>query len=486
MAGRLGKLSPTSWLTAQNLFKQGFAIALFAIQAPMLGPHAFGLIALVMVFIGFCEYVLEIPATDALVSVSNIEARHYSTMTTVNVISGFVIGALIFALAPLIAASFREPELTTILRFMAPLPMLTVLTSAPNAACRRELHFEPLVTRMLISTTLAGVVGLVLTFLHYGVWALVWQATLQRVLNVAILWRLVKMPFRLGFSATHFHELRRYGGPMALSQVMAWAADQIPRYILGFYLGASELGLFSLAGRLADIVLQLAVSPRFGVARIEMRQFRDKRDGINEAMRRILVQMSALTFPLCIGGAVVMPLLFSVWLNARWAGGVLPAQLMILGIMPQVTHYALSAALLGVNRQSSIAINATAQTVALTLVSVIFAPFGLYPATAAIATRPLVTSVFPVMFARRYCSIEPKRVLTAQLPALLAACITGAVTFAAQWALMPYMSAIVLLAVLVVVGGMTYAVLATLLLPDFAAQLTAKLPARLRRAPRAS
>jgi len=483
MAGLLRKLSPTSWLTAQNIFKQGFAIALFAIQAPLLGPHAFGLIALVMVFIGFCEYVLEIPATDALVSVTNIEGRHYATMTTVNVVSGVVIGALIFALAPLIAASFREPDLTLILRTMAPLPMLTVLTSAPNAACRRELNFEPLVTRMLISTTIAGVAGLVLTFLHYGVWALVWQATLQRVLNVAILWRLVDMPFRLGFSRPHFHELRRYGGPMALSQVMAWAADQIPRYILGLFLGASELGLFSLAGRLSDIILQLAVSPRFGVARIEMRKFRDNQDGINEAIRHILVQMSALTFPLCIGGAVVMPILFQVWLNARWSGGVLPAQLMILGIIPQVTHYALSAALLGANRQSAIAINATAQTLALTLASLIFAPFGLYPATAAIATRPLITSVFPLAFARRYCNIEPKRVLAAQLPALLAACTTGAIVFAAQWLLRPAMNAVVLLPILVLIGGVTYALLAIRLLPDFAAQFTAKLPVKFRRAP---
>jgi len=59
--------------------------------------------------------------------------------------------------------------------------------------------------------------------------------------------------------------------------------------------------------------------------------------------------MSALTFPLCIGAAVVMPLLFTTWLNARWADGVLPAQLMMLGVIPYVTHYALSAALLGID-----------------------------------------------------------------------------------------------------------------------------------------
>jgi teichuronic acid exporter len=486
MGARLGKISPTSWVTAQNLFKQIFAIALFAIQAPLLGPHAFGLLALVMVFIGFCEYVLEIAGTDALISVKNIEQRHYSTMTTVNVACGVALGALIFAFAPRIAAVFREPELVPLLHFMAVLPIVTVLASAPNAACRRELQFEPLVTRMLASTTIAGIVGLILTFMHYGVWALVWQATIQRVLNVAILWKLVKMPFRMGFSAPHFNELRRYAAPMVVSQTMSWAADQIPRYILGFFLGASELGLFSLAARLSDIVVQLAVSPRYGVARIEMRQFAEERTGIETATQRILTHMSALTFPLCIGAAVVMPLLFATWLNARWAGGVLPAQLMMLGVIPYVTHYALSAALLGMNRQSAIAVNATAQTFTLVLVSAAFAPLGLYPATAAIACRPLVTATIPVIFARRYGGIAAKGVLVAQMPALLAAGVTGAAVFGLKLLLTPYLGSVALLAWLVLAGVVTYGALIGLLLPEFASQLTARLPGALRRPSRAS
>ena len=84
MGGRLSGISPTSWVTAQNVFKHLFAIGLFAIQAPMLGPRAFGLIALVMVFIGFCEQVLEIAAIDGLISVKDIDERHYSTMNAVN------------------------------------------------------------------------------------------------------------------------------------------------------------------------------------------------------------------------------------------------------------------------------------------------------------------------------------------------------------------------------------------------------------------
>jgi len=155
-----------------------------------------------------------------------------------------------------------------------------------------------------------------------------------------------------------------------------------------------------------------------------------------------------------------------------------------LGIIPYVTHYALSAALLGMNRQSSIAINATAQTATLLLVSAVFAPLGLYPATAAIACRPLLTATIPVIFARRYGGIAAKGVLLAQTPALLAAGATGALLLGLRWVLAPYLGSLVLLAGLTAVGVVTYGALVRLWLPEFAAQIAARLP-MLRRSPTA-
>jgi O-antigen/teichoic acid export membrane protein len=469
------RISPTSWVTAQNLFKQLFTIALFAIQAPLLGPKAFGLIALVMVFVGFCEYVLEITGTDALISIRDIEPQHYSTMTTMNVVAAAVMGVGIFVFAPSIGALFREPQLADILHVMSALPMLTVLSSAPNAACRRELDFQPLVTRLLASTVAGGVVGLVLTFMDYGVWALVWQAIVQRVLNVAILWKLVKMPFQMGFSQRHFQDLKRFGTPMLVSQGMSWGADQIPRYILGLYLGASELGLFSLAGRLSDTVLQLAVSPRYAVARIEMRRFADNREGIETFTRGVLTHISVLTFPLCLGAAAVMPLLFTTWLNARWAGGVIPAQLMMLGILPYITHYTLSAALMGTNNQSKIAFNATVQTITLVLVSLVFAPMGLIIATAAIACRPLLTASIPVYFARKYCGLGVRLAILGQIRPFSAAAVMAAVVYGLEVALRGHMSDGALLVSLVGVGALTYVTLISVLLPNVVKPVLARL-----------
>ena len=61
-------LRPTVWVTAERAFSELFFLALFAIQAPILGPAAFGLVAAVMVFVAFWEGVPGHAMTEALLS----------------------------------------------------------------------------------------------------------------------------------------------------------------------------------------------------------------------------------------------------------------------------------------------------------------------------------------------------------------------------------------------------------------------------------
>jgi PST family polysaccharide transporter len=462
-------------VAAQNIFAQAFGLILFAVQAPLLGPRAFGLITLVMVFLGFCEWVVEIASTEALLSVQNIDRKHYSTMTTVNALFASCLGISVFAFAHQIADLFREPELASILHWMAVLPLFSALASAPNAASKHALQFKPLAIRVLVSTLMGGIVGLVLTVMHFGVWALVWQAIVQRAINVAVLWRLVGLPFRLGFSKPHFLELWRYGAPMLISQAMSWSTSQIPRFIFGLFLGAADLGLFSLASRIHDIVLQVALSPLFVVARVRLREFIDDLPGLRRAVERLLGQMGLICFPLCIGGAAVMPVLFKVWLDARWSGGVLVAQFLLLGAMPYVAHYGLGAALLGMNKQSLVAVNATVQTVATVVVVLMVAPLGVDAAAAAIALRPLVTLVIPLAFARRHFAISTQSVARAQAPVFTAAAFMGIIVAGLEWSLAGHLRPAALLALLIAVGIASYAGLVLAMAPGLAAPYLVRL-----------
>ncbi len=97
-------------MTAKTVFTQVFALLLFAIQAPVLGPKAFGLISIVMVFVGFCEYVPGEAAAESLISIRRIEDEHFHTMTVANVVLSLLIGVAVFAGARRIAGWFNEPD----------------------------------------------------------------------------------------------------------------------------------------------------------------------------------------------------------------------------------------------------------------------------------------------------------------------------------------------------------------------------------------
>jgi O-antigen/teichoic acid export membrane protein len=465
-------------VTLQNLFTQICGAAIFAIQAPLLGPEAFGLVALVMVFIGFFESVLEVAVTDALLSVREIDRIHYATATTATLALFSLLGLAIFLCANPLAVALKEPDLASIFRVMSAIPIFSALISAPSAATRRDLKFGPLAARTMGSTLVGGIVGLVLALLHFGVWALVWQAIVQRVLSAAMLWAMVPLRFRFEFSRTHFREVMGYAAPMVLAQGMAWGTAQFPRFILGVFLGVTELGIFSLATRLNEIVLLLTLSPRYGVARVEMTKFGDDLTHLRIAIKRLLTQMGFLCFPVCIGGAAIMPTLFAVWLDSRWSTGVYAAQFVMLGSIAFVTHYALSAALLGMNRQSAIAINATAQTIITVIVMSVFAPFGLNVATGAFALRTLVASPLPARFARQYSGISYTEIAVAQARVFLSAAMMGLGVVLLRVVLTPYVAQKYLLVILVLVGAFLYAVLAAWLQPDLVAQITQRFTRR--------
>ena len=472
------RLSPTYWLTTKTVFSQVFAVLLFAIQAPLLGPKAFGLISIVMVFVGFCEYVPGEAAAEALISVREIEDEHFHTMTAFNVLLSAGIGVGVFIMARHIAAWFGDPELTRLLRYMSVLPAISAFAAAPTAATKRDMEFRPLALRSMGSLFAGGILGLILTLSGAGVWALVWQAIVTRLVASIVLWYTVPLRFGMRFSARHFRELARFAVPTMLSRFLTWSCNQIPRVMLGLYWGSTELGLFSLAARLGDILMEVAVVPRYAVARVELRKFAGDPAGLSAALGRIFTFMTVFCFPLCVGGAAIVPTLFHVWLDPRWTGAIAPAQCMLLTSVALVTQYLVGATLLAMNHQRSEALVSVAQTAATVAAVAACAPFGLLPASIGIVARPFLLLPLSLRLLKRHCQIPASAIFRPQWPALAASLVMGACVCALRLALGTSVRDIVALPLLVLAGAGVYTVMVRLTMPAVVARFTSRLPGR--------
>jgi teichuronic acid exporter len=462
---------PTIWLTIDGVVQQVSWLLLFLILAPILGPKPYGLFTIVMAFVGFCEMVIVKPTMESLVSVPVVTDSHLRTANLVTVIGAVVASGVAFCAAAPIAIIFESPELKDLFEILAPLPLISALTATPYALLARHMRFRVLALRSIFAISLGAIVAVSLAWHGAGVWALVAQAFVQRFVELAILW--ASAHTRLGFewSTAHFQELRRYGLSIVVSKCMYWAGSQIPRIILGWYLGPTDLGLFALGARMVDAITQVFIVPRFGVARLTFRRFADAPAGFAEEFNLTIRQVAILCFPVCCGLAAVMPTLFAAFLDSRWTPGILAAQIMVLTCIPATFYFCFTAAVLALRKpqlDAQIAI-ATDSTTALAVL--LAAPYGLYVACAAMLAQRVVMMPGPLLMLRRVAGASPIGVIWAQLPILGAAAVMGwIVTLSVPLAeKMP--GPLWQLASLVLIGVVVYAPLALLAAPDIIRRL---------------
>ncbi|HVY14427.1 MAG TPA: oligosaccharide flippase family protein [Rhodopila sp.] len=421
MAIRFPSISPVAWLTIERVTQQGLWLILFAILAPILGPRPYGLFSIVMVFVGFCEWILLEGAAEALVTVKDLESDHINTSNLVSIGISLAFAALMGVSAPWLGDAFHDNEMKWVIWVLLPMPLLSSLSAPPIAVLRRSMEYKALAIRSVLGLTIGGVFGIILGLLGFGVWALVLQVLTQRLAELTVAWIAVSVRFGCRWSVRHFHDLRPVAVNVLMARMASLVTGQFPRIVLGYVLGPTDVGLFSLANRLVDVIVHTNVIPRTEVGRIELRSDEPGTPEFERHFLKVLQNASILSFPCFLGAAAIVPDLFELWLDHRWQPGIVPTQLMLLTGLPLAIFYSLDAALLAANQSSVFRKIAHWQAVTLAVTVVCAAPFGLTMTCLALAIRPwVVMPVFLVMFGRA-CRISPFAVALPPLQSLAGA-----------------------------------------------------------------
>lgn len=458
--------NPTIWLTVEKLTQQAIWLLLFVVLARILGPKPYGLFTIAMAFIGFCEVVIVGATVEALVTVPDAVDGHLRTANLLTLVVATVSAVAAFAMAPLLAKFFDSTELEQIFRTLAILPVISALTATPIAILTRAMRFRALAIRSIFGLLAGGVVGVALAWYGAGVWALVAQILVQRCMELAILWASAHTRCSFAWSQPHFREMRGYTISVGISKSMAWFGSQIPRIILGWYLGPTDLGLFALASRIVDCVIQIFIVPQAWVARVALRRFADEPNGFAQAFQLLIRQIAILSFPVCCGLAAIMPVIFDNFLSQQWRAGIPAAQILILTGIPATFYYSFTAAVLAARQphlDSKIAV-ATDSTTAIAVLLV--ASHGLYAACIAMLVQRVAMMPAPLLMLRRVTGISPLIVIWSQLPILTAAAIMALIVVWITPLVENIHPQLLVAPALILIGALSYLPFALVAAPD--------------------
>jgi PST family polysaccharide transporter len=312
-------------LLLQGLLQFGFGILL----ARLLSPADFGLAAMAMIVVGLTATFAEVGLNSAVVYLRPLTERHLRAAFTLSVLVALILAAGLFLLAPAVARPFRAEGLTRILQTEALLFVLTAPGITALALLRRNLDFRRLFLVEVGSYVVGyGAVATILALLGFGVWSLVLGVLAQAGLSSILALTACRHPTRPLLAVHEARQLFGYGAAATLNSLVSYAARNTDSFIIGRWLGASPLGLYTRAFNLITVPLYYLGTATTGVLfpamseiRADVRRFR--------TAYFLGVQVTVLiAAPLSVGVAVAGPHLIAGLYGEGWSGATLPLQIL--------------------------------------------------------------------------------------------------------------------------------------------------------------
>ncbi len=318
------------WSLIQGWGTQFGSLAIFFLLARLLTPEAFGLVALASVFLAFMQIFLSQGFADALVQREKLEPEHLDAAFWTGLSLGVGLMVLGITTSQLVADFFETPELSPVLRWLSVIILVNSLSSVHQAQLQRQFAFKALAIRNLLGIISGGIVGIIMAVNGLGVWALVAQQLTQESIAMVVLWQAVDWKPRLSFSFKHWQELLNFGLNQLAFNLLAFCNNRADDFLIGYYLGATSLGYYSLAYRILIAMTNLLVNSSSQVALPTFSRLQNDLDRFRNTFYRATQLTSALAFPIFCGVAILAPELIVLLFGEKWIPAIPVLQILAI------------------------------------------------------------------------------------------------------------------------------------------------------------
>lgn len=327
-----------AWSYVMTGGRMATTLGVSLVLARLLGPAAFGLIAMANVYVLFIEMIVRQGLVAAIIQRPNLGRAHMDTAFWM--ITAVIVGLipLSIGLSPAWARLNQTPQLQPIIVGLTPVLALKGLAVVQEAHLRRRLDYRSLALRTNLAVFLGGAVGIVLAYLGAGVWALVGQQLTLAAVEVVVLWRVSDWRPRMSFDRMAARELIGFSSLSGLAGLGVFLNKRMDALMIGLFFGPIPAGLFRLAGRLADTVMETAGGALQSVSLPELSRFSGDPEVFNRRTGEILHLAAVLTVPLFAVLAVVSGPLLAL-LGPDWAAATTALRVLcVLGVIQVFTN----------------------------------------------------------------------------------------------------------------------------------------------------
>ena len=292
------------------------------ILARLLTPYDYGCIGMLMIFMVLAESFIDGGFGSALIQKKRPTQEDYSTIFFWNLGMAVLLYIILYFSAPAIARFYDIPILCDVLRVQGIILFIYAFNIVQRNQLRKKMNFKVLAIVTVLTSLTALSATIAMAYRGFGVWALVAQNMLTALIPALVFWIYVRWRPQLTFSLQSFRELFSFGIYMFLTNLLNQFGHQVQGLLIGRFYNADTMGYYSKANateRLASTSISKVMSQVTYPLYAEMQ---DDKAALSNAIRKITLTLSYVTFPLMFIMLLCAKPLFILLYSERWADSV--------------------------------------------------------------------------------------------------------------------------------------------------------------------
>ncbi len=313
-------VSNARWIAVSRAVSIGVQLLSLAWLSRLLSPADYGLVAMAMVVANLASLVRDMGMSQALIQRESLNDEAILTTFWFTVGVGLVLGAAVALASPLAALAFDTPGVAGILCLLAVTFPVLGTTTVHQALLERESRF-PLLARIAAFSSVSGLaVGVTAAYLGAGAYSLALNSLTVALVSAGQLWFAAPFSPRWLWSRHEFRGIRQFSDYLVGFNLINYFSLNADSMIIGRFLGAGSLGLYSLAYRIVDF----PVNNLTFVASSALFPVMSRQQAVPEEMAnlylRTLAMIAFVTAPMMAGLIVLREPFIEVVLGSKWLG----------------------------------------------------------------------------------------------------------------------------------------------------------------------
>ena len=176
------------WSFLQQFSTQLTTFIVQLILVRFISPADFGLIGMLVVFIGVGTVIIDGGMTSSLIRDNNANDSDYSTIFYYTLACSIIVYFVFYCLTPFIAKFYNQYNLIKIGRIYGLTFIFSTFGTVQNIILIKKMKFKVQAIITIPPLFLGGIFGVILSIKNFGVWSLIYSTIATSIMTSLSLW----------------------------------------------------------------------------------------------------------------------------------------------------------------------------------------------------------------------------------------------------------------------------------------------------------